>query len=316
VATRAQDIDASRAAADRAMRLTEKLHTAPDDPAANYMIGQFVCFYKQDWAQGLPMLAKGNDAPLKSLALSEITKPTDPEAIAVVADGWWNAAIALHEPAHHHVLAHAATIYKAALDGTTGLRRTAIEKRINEVAKAEQLAAIDLMPLIDAQRNTINGKWRLEGGRLFSDAAGSARLRIPYAPPDEYDFRIVFTRLEGNLDVCQLLSHGGTNFAWTMGAKDNTLAMLQGARAGGNYFPKVLTTGMSTESVVKVRRNSVSTYLNGNLIAEFKTDYSDLNVGNWGGAEGVLGVASWESPTRFDTIEIIEITGHGMTKPK
>ena len=175
---------------------------------------------------------------------------------------------------------------------------------------------VDLIPLIDPGRDTINGKWRLEGGHLFSDATGSARLRIPYAPPDEYDFRIVFTRMQGSQDVSQLLSHQGTSFAWTMGAQHNTLAMLQGARAGGNYFTKVLTTGMSTESVVKVRRNSVSTYINGSLIAEFKSDYSDLNVGDWGGAEGVLGVASWESPTRFDTIEVVEVSGPGRESPQ
>ena len=40
----------------------------PDDPAANLAVGRFLCFWKGDWAAGLPKLAAGSSAPLKALA--------------------------------------------------------------------------------------------------------------------------------------------------------------------------------------------------------------------------------------------------------
>ena len=42
--------------------------TAPDDPAANLVIGRYLCFVKQDWNIGLTHLFKGSDEKLRELA--------------------------------------------------------------------------------------------------------------------------------------------------------------------------------------------------------------------------------------------------------
>ncbi len=47
----------------------EKLKESPDDPAANLAVGSYLCFNKDQWERGLPMLAKGSDPALYWLIL-------------------------------------------------------------------------------------------------------------------------------------------------------------------------------------------------------------------------------------------------------
>src|SRR5262249_20380875 len=65
----------------------------------------------------------------------------------------------------------------------------------------------DLMPLIDPARDTVRGNWQKSGTDLCSDNGWSSRVRIPYQPPEEYDFRIAFTRTSGIESVRQIVSH-------------------------------------------------------------------------------------------------------------
>ena len=51
---------------------------------------------------------------------------------------------------------------------------------------------VDLIPLIDVDKDAVSGTWTLDHGAIVSDESDWARLRIPYEPPDEYDFRIEF----------------------------------------------------------------------------------------------------------------------------
>ena len=46
----------------------EKLKQSAGDPEANLTAGRYSCFYKDDWAKGLSMLARGSDAALKDVA--------------------------------------------------------------------------------------------------------------------------------------------------------------------------------------------------------------------------------------------------------
>src|SRR6185503_8519181 len=60
---------------DEYMRIKPSLKTLeekPDDPAANLLAGLYRCFARGEWGRGLPMLAKGSDAGLASVAQAEI----------------------------------------------------------------------------------------------------------------------------------------------------------------------------------------------------------------------------------------------------
>jgi len=62
----------------------------PNDPAANLAMGKFLCFVKNDWDKGLPLLALGSDETLKSVANQDIAGATkDPSEKAALGDAWW-----------------------------------------------------------------------------------------------------------------------------------------------------------------------------------------------------------------------------------
>ena len=68
------------------------LEKTPDDPAANLVVGKYLCFFKGEWDQGLPMLALGKDDALKALATQELAGAASSVEQANLADGWWNLA--------------------------------------------------------------------------------------------------------------------------------------------------------------------------------------------------------------------------------
>jgi hypothetical protein len=177
---------------------------------------------------------------------------------------------------------------------------------------------VNLMPLIDVEKDQVSGGWQMDGGRLTTDGQDAARMNVPYEPPEEYDFHIEFIRTAGVGDVCQILSHAGKQFVWTMGAYGTCHFF---ANIGGTYVENnptrvksttLASNGQKHHCVVKVRKGSVSSYLDGSLVAYHETDYSDFSMpGGWHLEKGALGVAAWWSATQFNRIELVEVTGHG-----
>jgi hypothetical protein len=120
-----------------AKKARESLEKNPTDPEANLTCGRWCCLYKADWAAGLPLLAKGSDERLKSLAAQELNSKTPPDAEqqAQLAEAWWDLAQKEAGIARDSLRLHAGEIYQAALPNLTSVLRTAaIEKRLKEIA--------------------------------------------------------------------------------------------------------------------------------------------------------------------------------------
>ena len=66
-----------------------KLKANPDDTAANLMVGRFLCLSKEEWDDGLPLLAKGDDEPLKKLVSQELKKSKSSTEMMALANGWF-----------------------------------------------------------------------------------------------------------------------------------------------------------------------------------------------------------------------------------
>jgi len=67
----------------------------PADAKASLAVGKFLCFIKNDWANGLPLLARGSDAALKSVVNTEINgKLEDSRSQLDLGSAWWNLAAA------------------------------------------------------------------------------------------------------------------------------------------------------------------------------------------------------------------------------
>ncbi len=122
--------DEQRVAVAKAL---ERLEREPLDADSNLLVGRYRCFVMRDWERGLPMLALGNDPELRELAVAELRRPADLVARIALADQWWEWADAHQARAAQSCRLRAAVWYRDALDQTTGLTKTRIERRVRQV---------------------------------------------------------------------------------------------------------------------------------------------------------------------------------------
>jgi len=312
----------------RAKSAFDTLKTNPMDPEANLIAGKHLCYAKDDWERGLPMLALGTDDALKALALSELKPPEAAPGQAKLGHAWWDWAEAADKPGKAAGRRRAAHWYRQALPELTGLAKLKVTKRLEQVPKVSSSGArktpqkdrtINLIALIDPKQDALKGEWHIVNGQLVCTTPHFVpKLKIPYQPPEEYDFRIVFSQAKVRNPVIQVMSKGGKAFVWSVGGtrgrfafglkdrldRDNPLA----AERPGLFHP-----GMKYESIVKVRNGSVQAWVNGRMAFNHKTDYSDLGLGSpWYGVkdESVLTIGC-DDPTTFHVVEVTAITGEG-----
>jgi hypothetical protein len=179
--------------------------------------------------------------------------------------------------------------------------------------------AIDLLKLIDPSRDTMTGNWKLITGefapQLSSDATQHARLNIPYAPPQEYDFRVDFTRTGGDNCMAQMFTDQNPCCLVLYGWKGTVSGFQQVKGQAADHNPTAVhdlatSNGQRHTSIIKVRKNAIEAWLDGNLIAHYDTTGEDLGAKDWK-IDAPMGVGSQLSPTIFHTIELTEITGKG-----
>ena len=181
---------------------------------------------------------------------------------------------------------------------------------------------IDLIRLVNPAQDKVEGDWSVSGDGLECASAAWTRLALPYQPPAEYDYRIVFTRKSGNSGLLQFLSKDGRAFNWVMsgGARMHGFELIDGKDVFANGAGKAggLENFVLHESIVQVRADRLRTILDGQLVLERKTDYRELSEHpKWAlGNEKVLGLGSSSGQVVFHTIEVKEISGPGtFTRP-
>jgi predicted Ser/Thr protein kinase len=181
--------------------------------------------------------------------------------------------------------------------------------------------AVDVLPAVDAAKDFVGAPvWRREGGMLVSGVAPFARLQIPYQPPEEYDFRVSFVRRAGMGDVNLILNQAGRPFLWVMGAFGNTVfGFGEIDKMWANANPTTVTAHPCLENgrlytvVVQVRRNGMRAYLNGKLLAQWRTDYRDVSIDDsWKLPDPTrIGLGTYEGPTEFRRLQVLEKRGKG-----
>jgi hypothetical protein len=174
----------------------------------------------------------------------------------------------------------------------------------------------DLLKMIDLSRDVVSGSWQLQNGVLISDKSDPAKLQLPYHPPEEYDFKIVFTPISGEEKVIQICQAGGHQFLLQIGSTHNSVYGFDGINGTGEN-PTVRRTdnwiknGQEYTSIIKVRKTGVQSFLDGKLISEWATDYHDMSLyEGWKlKTYNSIGIGSALRPTKFEAIEVTEISG-------
>ncbi len=193
--------------------------------------------------------------------------------------------------------------------------------------KAEAAHKIDLLKLLNIQRDAVNGKWQFKDGVLNSDESNQVRLQWHYQPPAEYDYRVVFSRESGNDCICMAVVMGGHQTCWEMGSYTDTKCCFERTAAPGPQVHGVhcLAQHGRYECVLKVRKNSVEVWVNGVLIGADRGNKSapgEKPAGDiWGKYSmpapwklpdtKALGMGSFHSSFKIYAAEVQEISGPG-----
>jgi hypothetical protein len=156
VAHAEQEVAAIRAEHAKLKKNLDLLAMNPENPDANLAVGRFRCFYQDNWAEGLPLLAKGSDAGLKAAAEKEIQDGDTPAVCKKVADAWFDVVPRVTGPAQAAVRQRAALWYRLANPDPTIAIPQDIKTRLLTLAKAMPELADPWAPynLADASHKT------------------------------------------------------------------------------------------------------------------------------------------------------------------
>jgi predicted Ser/Thr protein kinase len=171
---------------------------------------------------------------------------------------------------------------------------------------------IDLLRPVDPDQQTVVGSWRKVDGALTVDATPNARLMLPYQPPREYDFEVVFTRNSGSDSIALHFVDGDGQASFDIDAWMQHLAgiqMIAGRTLEDNpsrVDNQRLENGRTYTAMVRVRRGRVEAYLDGDLLATYEGDGANLSMLElWQLPDSsVLGIGSYASETTFHRIRV------------
>jgi hypothetical protein len=180
---------------------------------------------------------------------------------------------------------------------------------------------IDLLSLIDANRDIIEGQWNFEADALASSNERFARIQIPYSPPNAYFLDVVAQRQARDHGACIGFVIGGRQLTvlmddWPDLGGITALEAVDGRPGAYNETAlqtKVFTSSEPVQLRIAVRPPSISVVADDRQLINWSGDIQRLTVHpNWVVPDDrVLFVGSREGSFKFTKIELIPIAGKG-----
>lgn len=230
----------------------------------------------------------------QSVAEKELSFPEQAADRAALADGWADLAEKERSALKKGQLqSHARFLYESALQGSSGLTRAKIEKRLGELGRSPVpvLAAggvIDLLEKIDAARDAVSGKWSFDGKALVTPVDEFSRLQVPVPVPEEYDLEIVAQRTGAKPENLMFgLVGGGAQFMVLLDGFAGTkcgIGMIDGKNYDVNETTRrgapVLSSDKPNTIRCSVRKDRVTVSVDGKPLLDWKADYSRVSIRN------------------------------------
>ena len=180
---------------------------------------------------------------------------------------------------------------------------------------------IDLLPLIDVERDAVAGRWRLEDGVLTAPKQYGARIEIPYEPPVEYRLTVIAEPL-GEPNGLILGQRSGENRFLVLTGYANgdppSSAIENINNQNVDTGPttvrrKLFRQGRASQVVCTVRKDSVTVVVDGVEIIRWQGDSSALSLSDYWNTptENALFIGAYDSPYRITRVGLTPLTGEG-----
>jgi len=209
--TRTKDLADLKAKFEKVKKAKDLLATDPAEPAANLAVGRFQCFVKDNWAGGLPYLAKGSDPGLRLLAERELLNPAGESELVALGDAWWELADKEPAPGKGYGKDHAAVLYNKALPKVAGIVRAKAEKRLSE-AGALRLGKGTWIDVTDPKNFSMPGKPG-DPLELIAKPGGSQSNPLVHFPKGDFDGFTVRATLNPATSVMAWVYYDPTAYA-------------------------------------------------------------------------------------------------------
>jgi hypothetical protein len=188
------------------------------------------------------------------------------------------------------------------------------------VLAPQEKKPVDLLKHIDPAKDAVAGTWAFEGTTLVASTVKFGRLQIPYAPPAEYDVRLVVERKAGANSVVLGLVAQGRQFVAVVDAfeKDpfSGIELIDGKAFPDNATGvpgRHLENGKKATLEYGVRKDRVTMAVNGRKIVDWKADWEGLSLyKDWKMPRAdALFLGAWTAPYHIHEAALIPVSGEG-----
>lgn len=201
-------------------------------------------------------------------------------------------------------------------------RRNATELASQAAAKRQPKESIDLLTLVDPERDTIAGEWQVVDGKLESPKRFGARLEIPFEPPAEYELTVIATPLDepNGLILGQLMD--GHRFLALINhnvqqeTAASALENVDGQNVRNNVttlMANLLQKNRPSQIIVTVRKESVLVRCDGRTIIDWEGKPEQLSLGEYWEtpSKNALFLGAYDCRYRFSRVSLAPISGTG-----
>ncbi|MEO1617324.1 MAG: DUF1559 domain-containing protein [Planctomycetota bacterium] len=122
-----------------------RLRINPNDDEAAAAFGQFLCFYKGDWATGLPLLARSKNQDLVDVVTLDLEGARDATAQVELAELWWELSNRASGVFRQGAIDRALLWYTSAYNGLPeSLEKIHVRNRIDEGNESDPTSPLAL----------------------------------------------------------------------------------------------------------------------------------------------------------------------------
>jgi hypothetical protein len=214
------------------------------------------------------------------------------------------------------------TVNHGAKSPAVGLPVHAEPQRLDPVRMSGSPRQVELIGLVRMRNSSGSEEWSFKRDTLVIAPARGGRVvwfEFPYAPPEEYDYRVTFKSPLGGRGAAFLCANRRGQFELHLWDRSSAFAGFDAVSARfsstARPYDQAILNGKAETLVIKVRQDGVEGYLNDNLVNSIKTDFANMRgVGGGPGGHGnSIGIGVWDDELAVHGAEIVEITGQGRS---